>query len=141
MKAFKASTLLSFGVTLSDRSRVRIEFNPLTEGGTVFYTDDSELVKALERHPYFGELFEKDDTPEGVSSEVSTEPENVSIPSGGSTPLSFANEEDAKEYIANKYGVSRTRLKTRASIERAAVELGMTIEWEGRPSETEETAE
>ena len=141
MKAFKASTLLSFSVTLSDGSRVRIEFNPLTEGGTVFYTDDEELVKALERHPYFGELFEKDDTQEEVSTEESTEPENVSIPSGGSTPLSFANEEDAKEYIANKYGVSRTRLKTRASIERAAVELGMTIEWEGRPSETEEPAE
>ena len=141
MKAFKASTLLSFSVTLSDGSRVRIEFNPLTEGGTVFYTGDEELVKALERHPYFGELFEKDDTPEEVSTEVSIEPENVSMPSGGSTPLSFANEEDAKEYIANKYGVSRTRLKTRASIERAAVELGMPIEWEGRPSETEEPAE
>lgn len=86
-------------------------------------------------------MFEKDDAPEEVSTEVSIEPENVSMPSGGSTPLSFANEEDAKEYIANKYGVSRTRLKTRASIERAAVELGMTIEWEGRPSETEEPAE
>ena len=138
MTVFKASTLLCFGVTLSDGNRVRVVFTPLTGGGTIFYTDDNELAEALERHPYFGDLFEKENTTTSEeSSEESVAPEGgVDSSVGGVSPVSFVHEEDAKEYIANKYGVSRTRLKTRASIEKVASELGMTIEWEGKPSET-----
>lgn len=136
MTVFKASTLLCFGVTLSDGSRSRIVFTPLTGGGTVFYTDDDELAGALERHPYFGDLFEKDEPPREASLAGPVESASeISSPESRSS-LSFAHEEDAKEYIANKYGVSRTRLKTRSSIEKVAGELGVTIEWEGKPSET-----
>nr|DAQ97833.1 MAG TPA: hypothetical protein [Caudoviricetes sp.] len=136
MTVFKASTLLCFGVTLSDGNRVRVVFTPLTGGDTIFYTDDNELAEALERHPYFGDLFEKDEAPGEESVAESVESANESKSSGNDSSLSFAHEEDAKEYIANKYGVSRTRLKTRSSIEKVAGELGVTIEWEGKPSET-----
>jgi predicted DsbA family dithiol-disulfide isomerase len=41
----------------------------------------------------------------------------------------FGNNEDAKEFLADRYGVSRSKMRTRAAIVEAAKSVGITIDW------------
>ena len=43
--------------------------------------------------------------------------------------LSFSNESDAKEVLATDYGVGRSKMRSRKSIEEAAESVGVKINW------------
>jgi len=43
--------------------------------------------------------------------------------------VEFDNNEDAKDYFAEHYGVSRTRLRTRSAIEEVANSLNVKVTW------------
>ena len=52
---------------------------------------------------------------------------------GGNTETkTFSCNDDAKQYLVDKFGVSRTKLKNRTEIENAAKENGFTILWSGK---------
>lgn len=57
MKKYIASTAISVSVTLPQGGNTRVSFAPLTDGTSVFYTDDKEIQWALEHHYKFGKLF------------------------------------------------------------------------------------
>lgn len=60
MKKYIAKTNVSINVVLSSGANRHIAFSALTGGGSVFYTDDPEIIKAMERHYKFGTLFRAD---------------------------------------------------------------------------------
>lgn len=60
MKKYIAKTNVSINVVLSSGANRHIAFSALTGGGSVFYTDDPEIIKAIERHYKFGTLFRAD---------------------------------------------------------------------------------
>lgn len=57
MKKYSANTAISVSVTLPKGGNTRVSFCPLTDGASVFYTDDEEIQWALEHHYKFGKLF------------------------------------------------------------------------------------
>lgn len=57
MKKYLANTTISVSVSLQNGGNARVSFSPLTDGSSVFYTDDKELQYALEHHYKFGKLF------------------------------------------------------------------------------------
>ena len=57
MKKYIAKTNISINVVLGSGANRHIAFDALTCGGSVFYTDDPELQRAIERHYKFGSLF------------------------------------------------------------------------------------
>lgn len=65
-RIYKAGTTIGLSVTLKDGRSTRVSFSPLSEGGSVFYTDDPELQWALEHHYRYGKLFRL----EGATSEA-----------------------------------------------------------------------
>ena len=113
------------------------------ERGSAYVTGDEEEQKELEAHPYFGTYFEEDpyytDNSEAVEEEDKTEEAHAEKSEG--VVLSFSNESDAKEYLAENYGISRTRMKSRSSIENVATEQGVSIVWTDNLSTEEPTEE
>ena len=110
-----------------------IRFEPLTLGGSMFVTDDPDLQEAIERHRDFGTLFtvqvepppllfvDKDGTPEAGPANQETAPK--------AHILDFDSMSEAKDYVADTFGVSRTSMRTKEQIETAAAQNGLVIRW------------
>lgn len=126
-KRYISGTCLSINLQIGGEGYRHIVFDPQHESGSSFISEDAEEQAYLESHPYFGEFFELDpywqDQSSGVEEEEAEEATALQ-------ELSFSNESDAKEYLAETFGVSRTKLKTRKAIESVATEQGITIRWE-----------
>ncbi len=60
MKKYIAKTNISINIVLKSGKNRHITFSALTGGGSVFYTDDPEIQKAMECHYKFGKLFRVD---------------------------------------------------------------------------------
>jgi hypothetical protein len=111
------------------------------ERGSAYVTGDEEEQKELEAHPYFGTYFEEDpyytDNSEAV--EEVAKGEEPKAEKTEAVVLSFSNESDAKEALATDYGVGRSKMKSRKSIEEAAESVGVKINWtDVAPSATDD---
>lgn len=111
------------------------------ERGSAYVTDDEEEQAELEAHPYFGTYFEEDpyytDNSESAVEEAKVEEDHDEKSEG--VVLSFSNESDAKEALATDYGVARSNLRSRKSIEKAAESVGVKINWtDVSPSATDD---
>lgn len=99
----------------------------------MFVTDDPDLQEAIERHRDFGTLFTvqvepppllfvgPDGIPEADSADQETA-NNAHI-------LDFDSMSEAKDYVADTFGVSRTSMRTKEQIETAAAQNGLVIRW------------
>ena len=114
-----AKTHVALNVQMNG-SNVHVSFTPQTGGGSVFYTDDNALAEALEKHVRFGRLFEKAAEPvevEVVKKKVESVP---AVPVKKEKEKTFACYEDAKDYLVDTFGISRTKLRSKTAIEAAA---------------------
>ena len=131
--------MYKFNVALANGGNAHVAFTEMTGNGSVFYTDDAELAAALRGHYKFGKLFTEvampvnpDGKPAGT---VAKEDVNNGVelqPDGEgkkTTTQTFDNNEDAKDYLAEKYGISRSKMRTRSAIVEAAAGVGVTIAW------------
>ena len=66
MKKYTSKSDISLSVQMVGGGSVRVSFSPVTGGGSVFYTDDSQLQAAMEKHAKFGKLFKEEEVPEEV---------------------------------------------------------------------------
>lgn len=57
MKKYLANTTISVSVSLPNGGNARVSFSPLSDGTSVYYTNDKEIQFALEHHYKFGKLF------------------------------------------------------------------------------------
>ncbi len=57
MNKYVANTAVSVSVTLPSGGNARVSFSALTDGSSVYYTNDKEIQHALEHHYKFGKLF------------------------------------------------------------------------------------
>ena len=123
-KTYKAKTCISVNVRLKSGKSKYITFTPQTLGTSIYTTANTDIQNALERHPRFGKSFnmvEEQAEAAPVAEQVSQEKEEI--------VKAFRCLDDAKEYLADKFGVSRTKLKTRAAAEETAKAHGERIEW------------
>ncbi len=128
IKHYKANTCISVNVVLKSKKSIHVAFTPLSNGGSEYSTDNEEVQIALERHYKFGRLFRlasAENTPSGKSSAVAekkdTEEEILKV--------KISDIASAKDYLADKYGISRTSLRTEKSILEAA--KAHNVEFEG----------
>ena len=82
MKKYIAKTNVSINVVLASGANRHISFSSLTGGGSVFYTDDPNLIQAMERHYKFGTLFRVDTTyvPEKPRNKPDAKPKPIITP-------------------------------------------------------------
>lgn len=56
-KEYKANTNVSINVVLPSKKNLHISFIPLSDGSSVFHTDNADIQRAIENHYNFGKLF------------------------------------------------------------------------------------
>ena len=127
MYKFTSKSHVALSVPL-EKGNAHISFIEKTGQGSVFYTDNEKLAKAMRKHPKFGKLFREEEIKEEAKEEVPDAPDITD--DGTKQPeVSFSNNEDAKEYLADRFGVSRSKLRTRQEMEEVAKTNNLTINW------------
>lgn len=130
MYKFTSKSHIAINVPLKDGGNAHISFTEVTGKGSVYYTDNEQLADAMRNHHKFGKLFKEVEVVEKKAEEkkLVADATGTVAGSGGKT-LTFDNNEDAKDYMAEKYGISRSKMRTRAAIVEAAKGVGVTISW------------
>ena len=104
-KKYQAGTDLAFSVMVGDE-RMRIVFEGKTMGCSVYMTRDPKVQKAIESHYWYKDKFFLVESVDHVVTDV----------------------EDAKDYLAETFGVSRSKMKTKEDILAIAKEKGVELE-------------
>lgn len=157
MKKYVAKTNVSVNVVLASGKNHHVSFSPQTGGGSVYYTDSEDLQSALEAHYKFGKLFKIDQSyveervrdkkgkqefakqagcldgntgmdPGSEKKEIAGE-ENGEGEETESNVIVVTDPEEAKDYLCEHYGLSRTKIKGLKSIKEAAAVQGITFKW------------
>lgn len=125
MNKFVSNTVASIVVYLKNGSSVRISFNPSSNGGSTFYTDDDDIIAALRKHHRFGKLFREDSTSvsQSIAEAENTEEDDDSAP----VVVKVSDAGDAKDYLSERFGISRTKLKSIEKIKEAAAANNITF--------------
>lgn len=119
---------------MKNGNNIHVSFQAVTGGGSIFYTDDEEVATALERHHKYGKLFRLDTAfdaqaakvnADQVSNDEAVSPEGNDEESTSTTQIKVSCPDDAKEYLCEKFGVSRTKLKTKKAITETAAAHGI----------------
>lgn len=118
IKKYISDSCIAVNISLGKLNK-HISFDPITLGGSSYVTENKYIQNGLEKHPRFGELF----TLEGKVEETKPEPEKPVNPED-LKEMQVPCIDDAKEYLADKYAISRTRMKSTESIQRMAAEYG-----------------
>lgn len=146
IKKYQSKSCVSLSVLLENGNSLHVSFDGLTGGGSVFYTDNEELQTALANHPKFGKLFKEVEivVPAKVTKPKAVVKKAAAFSEGGEAVVDPAEEaeeetvatgkevhvscwEDAKNHLADAYGISRTKLRSQKSITEAAEANGIVF--------------
>lgn len=93
---------------------------------TFFYTTaDKDIIKAMDNHPWFDKYFtsiEVNDTPEPEPMPESETPAQDAL-----TEITVASFSDAREYLAEAFGIARTSIRSKSAVEEAAKQHGIVF--------------
>lgn len=127
---YQAGTDLAFSVMVGDE-RMRIVFEGKTMGSSVYMTRDPKVQKAIESHYWFNDKFflaESIDEKKGAAEEKKKAAKAKKKVADEKKTHIVTDVEDAKDYLAETYGVSRSKMKTKEEILAIAQEHGVELE-------------
>lgn len=135
-KTYKSKSFLSISVSMgkmtiqdlqvSDKTVTKdvfkhITFEPDSSGYAYYSTDDEEEQKAIEAHQLFNKMFVVKDAPASVvakkAAAVPVEKKEVEVTSAA----------DAKQYLVDTFGISRTKIQSTADIKKYAEQNGVVF--------------
>lgn len=122
-KIYTAGTSISINVKMGDK-HCHLQFVPRTVKGSYFVTSDEKLQQAIEAHPRFGKTIHVEERvvePVRVVEEAPEDP-NIHVKAG-----SLA---EAKDALAERFGISRSKMRSKADIEKAAAANHVVFDWE-----------
>lgn len=125
LRIYEAKTEIGLSV-LRGGKNVHVSFRPKTGGGSVFSTDDDELAKGLESHWRYGKLFKKVSEKEEAPRRVAKITKPVTE-APKQREMTFSDYEDAKDWLVEQFGLSRTKLRSTAAIEAAAAQNNIKL--------------
>ena len=129
-KKYQAGTDLSFSVMVGNE-RVRVVFEGKTMGCSIYGTRDEKLQKAIESHYWFKDKFffveAVDEKKEAAEAKKKAAARTKKIAEEKKT-YSVTDIADAKDYLADTFGVSRTKMKTKEDVLAVAKEFGVELE-------------
>ena len=130
-KKYQAGSDLAFSVMVGNE-RMRIVFEGKTMGSSIYMTRDPKVQRAIESHYWFKDKFflvetidEKKEAAEAKKKAAAKTKKKVADEKKTHVVADF---EDAKDYLAETYGVSRSKMKTKEDILAIANEKGVELE-------------
>ena len=128
---YQAGTDLAFSVMVGNE-RMRILFEGKSTGSSVYMTRDPKVQKAIESHYWFNDKFflvesvdEKKEAAEAKKKAAAKAKKKVADEKKTHVVTDF---EDARDYLAETYSVSRSKMKTKEDILAIAKEKGVELE-------------
>jgi hypothetical protein len=135
MSKYYSETILSFSILIDGR-RKRVVFSPLTNGGSVYITDNKAERAILEKLEGFGKTFVSMDKA-GDAALPADEPnsaEKKDEPNSAAEKKPVAVEEhgvttwqEAASYLVTNYGLKKAGLRTPDKILEAAAKVGVSF--------------
>lgn len=123
LKTYTANTEVSINVLVGG-AHCHLAFIPRTLGGSSFATDDPMLQEAIEQHRFFGSRITLASTMDDNHQEVVAK---ASEQDGQPVEITFSSMSDAKDYCAEQFDISRTRLRSISQIKAIAEDNGVVI--------------
>lgn len=131
-KKYKSNSCISITVALPNGGRAHVSFTPVTGSASEYYTKDPNMMSALESHVSFGKLFrlaevideEKKAAVKAAAAKAKEEPKEEEKKV---IDIEVTCNEDAKEYLADRFGLSRSKLRSRDAINAAAAANGVNF--------------
>ena len=128
---YQSGTDLAFSVMVGDE-RMRIVFDGKTMGNSVYMTRDPNVQKAIESHYWFNDKFflveSIDEKKEAAEAKKKASAKTKKKVADEKKTHVVTDVEDAKDYLAETYGVSRSKMKTKEDILAIAKEKGVELE-------------
>lgn len=128
---YQAGSDLAFSVMVGNE-RMRIVFEGKTMGSSVYMTRDPKIQKAIESHYWFNDKFflaeSIDEKKEAAEVKKKADAKTKKKVADEKKTHSVTDVEDAKDYLAETYGVSRSKMKTKEDILEIAKEKGVELE-------------
>lgn len=149
-KTYKANTNVSINIVLPNKKNMHIAFTPQSDGSSIFVTDNAEIQNAIEHHYKYGVTFRlrkvagqvpKFKTPASASAQATSDVEvteataealedgETSCTGTSLEKVKISDTSAAKDYLAERFGVSRTAMRSIKAIIEQATAHG--IEFEG----------
>ena len=114
-KKYISNTCLSLNVALEGGGNKRVSFDCHSNGKSSYITEDSQVQKGLERHAHYGKLFFVDRNYEDtLACEEASLP--ISPEAERTTVIQVSDLSEAKNYLVDTFEISRTLLRSKASI-------------------------
>ena len=130
-KKYQAGTDLAFSVMVGDE-RMRNIFEGKTMGSSVYMTRDPKVQKAIESHYWFKDKFflveSIDEKKEAAEAKKKAAAKAKKKEADEKKTHVVTDVEDAKDYLAETYCVSRSKMKTKEDILAIANEKGVELE-------------
>ena len=130
-KKYQAGTDLAFSVMVGD-DRMRIVFEGKTMGCSVYMTRDTNVQKAIESHYWYKDKFflaeSVDEKKESAEAKKKAAAKAKKKMADEKKTHVVTDVEDAKDYLAETFGVSRSKMKTKEDILAIAKEKGVELE-------------
>lgn len=119
LKVYKAASCISTTVRSGDRL-MRVVFEPLSRGGSYYATRDTAEQEAIESHPEFGLSFNLERAVDEEKEAETRKAQQVQDEASQIIKHEVDSLAEAREYLADKFGISRTQLRSKVAILEAA---------------------
>lgn len=128
---YQAGTDLAFSVMVG-KERMRILFEGKSTGSSVYMTRDPKVQQAIESHYWFNDKFflveSIDEKKEAAEAKKKADAKAKKEVADEKKTHVVTDVEDAKDYLAETFGVSRSKMKTKEDILTIAKEKGVELE-------------
>ena len=128
---YQAGSDLAFSVMVGNE-RMRIVFEGKTMGSSIYMTRDPKVQKAIESHYWFNDKFflveSVDEKKEAAEAKNKAAVKSKKKMDDEKKTHVVTDVEDAKDYLAETFGVSRSKMKTKEDILAIAKEKGVELE-------------
>lgn len=132
-KYYSSDSHIAINVLLENGNSMHIAFTPISNGGSVYNTEVEVVQNALENHYRYNDLFvldREEDTNAPIEEPTqNTEEDPNQEEESNIRKIRVSDIGEAKDYLAETFGVSRTSLRGQKAILEAA--KANNIEFEG----------
>lgn len=132
-KYYSSDSHIAINVLLENGNSMHIAFTPISNGGSVYNTEEEVIQNALENHYRYNDLFvldREEDTNAPIEEPTqNTEEDPNQEEESNIRKVRVHDLGEAKDYLAETFGVSRTSLRGQKAILEAA--KANNIEFEG----------
>lgn len=132
-KYYSSDSHIAINVLLENGNSMHIAFTPISNGGSTYNTEVEVIQNALENHYRYNDLFvldREEDTNAPIEEPTqNTEEDPNQAEESNIRKIRVSDIGEAKDYLAETFGVSRTSLRGQKAILEAA--KANNIEFEG----------